>query len=153
MEMKRRAIRESAKDFYTHEELEAWVESANPTRGREIVVDNEAFVAIADDGNRIIGLTNLEYLQAPDTTQGEIGQLYVDPDFGGRGVARALLAAALELAISHGSRQLQATASRRSEPVFAACGYEQVRRQMKEFNGHTYDSAIMMRQLPVGGND
>src|ERR1700690_1311634 len=78
--LKVRAIRVSAAGYYPASALEAWAASVSVDATERAIAVTTAYVAVADRG--IVGYSNL--------IGEEVDQLYVCPDYGGRGVARLL---------------------------------------------------------------
>lgn len=135
--LRARAIRESAADSYDAAALEAWASGASDSEIRQKIEKTSGFVAIAH--RKVIGWANLE--------GDEVGQLYVDPAYGGIGVARALYGAIEAVAAQRGARQLTTVASVRSIPVFRRFGFTEVRTQDRVYDAHSYRVADMTKPL------
>ncbi|WP_309135384.1 GNAT family N-acetyltransferase [Cellulomonas sp.] len=111
------AIRRTAAKDYTPEQIEAWL----GRRGGDLTGWGEArarartLVARTGTGD-VVGFTDL----LPD---GLVDMLFVHPDAGGRGVARALLTAVAAEARARGLRELRTFASRTAQPVFERLGF------------------------------
>lgn len=113
-ELSVRAIRGSAAGHYTPAELDAWVATRSPARHRALIEHTRTLVAMCD--GTPAGFVSVADEPWGTLERGEVDQLFVDPAFGGRGVARALLTAVDDVAtVTH--------ASWRAAPVFERHGY------------------------------
>jgi putative acetyltransferase len=95
-----RAIRVSAAGAYPADAVEAWATGRTVEAVRAMIEVTDGFVATV--GDDVVGWANLD--------GDEIDQLYVDPDAGGRGVARRLYETIEAQARADGLDQLQAVA-------------------------------------------
>src|ERR1019366_9138503 len=77
-----RAIRELCTRDYTLEQIEAWAGPKTPGDYLEPIRSKRLFVA--EQAGRIVGFGDYH------ATKNEISAVYVDPDFGGQGIGRAL---------------------------------------------------------------
>lgn len=110
-----RAVRITARSGYSEAEVEAWLGgprelaawSADRARVRTFVADIDGTVA---------GFADL-------SEAGYVDRLFVDPDFGGRGVATALLADVRRSAHDLGITEMTTHASLVARPVFEAAGF------------------------------
>lgn len=134
---RRRAIRGSPAGLYAADELEAWARGGSADAIRRRIETTAAFVAVV--GTRVVGWAALD--------GDEVDQLYVDPDHGGRGVARRLYAAIEVLAEARGAQQLTAIASLRAIPVFQRFGFTELRRSHRPFGGQSYEVGEMVKRL------
>jgi len=135
--VRQRAIRFSAAGLYDADALEAWASGGSEAELRRKIETTAAFVAVVD--RQVIGWANLD--------GAEVDQLYVDPDYGGIGVARRLYATIEDLARAQGARRLTAVASVRAMPVFRRFGFTEVRQDERYYNGHAYRVADMVKRL------
>lgn len=69
-------------------------------------------------------------------------------DFGGRGVARALMARIHEAASQAGLKRLWAQVSLSAEPFFAHSGFVMEARQQVPLRGQVLSNAVMAKILP-----
>lgn len=110
-----RAVRETARAHYSLVQVEAWAaEGADLDSWAAARAAADTHVAVVD--GRIAGFVDLD-------DQGHIDLLFVDPDFGRRGVASALLAHVVTLARERGLSALTTFASLTSRPVFERHGF------------------------------
>jgi putative acetyltransferase len=135
--VRQRAIRESAAGLYDADAVEAWASGGSEDELRRKIRTTAAFVAVVRE--RAIGWANLD--------GAEVGQLYVDPDHGGTGVARCLYEAIEDLARARGAPRLTAVASLRAVPVFRRFGFAEVRLGDRSYDGHTFRVADMVKPL------
>ena len=115
------AIRESAAEHYEARQLAAWEARRTLEGHRRMIADTAAFVAVVD--GRMIGFATVALAPVGALVAGEVDQLFVDPSYGGRGVARALLEAVATAARQAGLAELVTHASWRAAPVFDRLGY------------------------------
>lgn len=130
-----RAIRVSARDVYSPAQIDAWATGGSTERVADLIEHTVAFVAEVD--GRVVGFSNL--------AGSEVDQLYVDPDVGGRGVARGLYRAVEDEARRRGIGRLTATASLRARPAFVAFGFHEVARRERLFNGEAFPVVEMAK--------
>ena len=133
------AIRTSASAEYTPAQQEAWC-ARRTLDGHRRMID-EATVLVAVVGEEVVGFASLVLAMH------ELDQLYVSPRAGGRGVARALLAAAHAAAAEAGLTQLDARASDRAVGVFEAAGYARLEREVVELDGERLGRFHVRRPL------
>lgn len=116
-----RAVTVTARSRYTEEQVQAWLGAPMNLddwhRDRQAV---ETFVAEVD--GRVAGFTDL-------AENGYVDRLFVDPQYGRRGVATGLLEHLARLARARGIPQLSTHASLVARPVFEAAGFEVVERE------------------------
>lgn len=84
-----RAVRETCADFYSDEQVESWLKGRSAKEYREGIEKVEIFVA--EEEGEVMGFVH--------AVSGEIMGLYVDPDFHGSGVGKALLNYGMEIAL------------------------------------------------------
>jgi putative acetyltransferase len=135
--VRQRAIRESAVGLYDADALEAWASGGSEDELRRKIRTTAALVAVVHE--RVVGWANLD--------GAEVGQLYVDPDHGGTGVARCLYQAIEDLARARGAPRLTAVASLRAVPAFRRFGFAEVRLGDRSYDGHTFRVADMVKPL------
>ena len=110
-----RAVRETARAHYSPEQVEAWAaEYGDLDSWAAARAAAHTQLAIVD--GHVAGFTDLD-------DHGYIDMLFVDPDFGRRGVASALLASVVALARQRGLPALTTFASLTSRPVFERHGF------------------------------
>jgi putative acetyltransferase len=134
-----RAIRISAASVYGPEQIEAWAQPLDVGSSRLLIERTTTFVAVAT--GHVVGFASLV------ASSGVLDQLYVDPDAGGRGVARSLCGAVEGEAVALGLHRLTTTASLRAAPALARIGYEELHRGERLFNGHRFPVVEMARTL------
>ncbi|HLM96847.1 MAG TPA: GNAT family N-acetyltransferase [Acidimicrobiales bacterium] len=134
-----RAIRISAAEVYDPEQIEAWASPLDVESSRLLIERTTTFVAVAD--GRVVGFASL----VPSSAV--LDQLYVDPDAGGRGVARSLCGAVEGEAVSLGLHRLTTTASLRAAPALSRLGYEELQPGERLFNGRRFPVVEMARTL------
>ncbi len=128
-----RAIRGSAASLYSPTQIEAWASGGSRHGVHRMIEETVSFVAEADGA--VVGFTNLD--------GGDVDQLYVDPEVGGRGVARAPYGAVEEEARRRRIRTPTATASLRAVPAFVRFGFAALERSERPFNGEQPGNGIV----------
>ena len=110
-----RAVRETARTHYSPVQVEDWAAGGEDLDSWAAArAAAETYVAVVD--GHIAGFVDLD-------DQGDVDMLFVDPDFGRRGVASALLAHVVALARERGLPALTTFASLTSRPVFERRGF------------------------------
>lgn len=109
------AIRRTAAAHYMSEQLAAWAGGAD-----DLVAWNTsrsaAWTVVAVVDGRVVGFSDL-------TADGVLDMLYVHPDAGGRGVARALIETVLDEAREHGASRATRPSPHLPHPPFARLGF------------------------------
>ena len=95
-ELSLQAIHTSAAEHYSTAELAAWASRRSPEGHRRML--EQTYLLVAEVDGRIAGFANLE--AGAEAGTGVVDQLFVSPLSGGRGVARALLDALEDHAVS-----------------------------------------------------
>ena len=98
-----------------------------------MIADTAAFVAVVED--RLVGFATVALAPVGALVRGEVDQLFVDPSYGGRGVARALLTAVATAAEQAGLAELVTHASWRAAPVFERLGYRREEVETVDLDG------------------
>jgi putative acetyltransferase len=135
--LKASAIRVSAARYYPPPALEVWAASVSVEAIERAVATTTAYVAVTDIG--IVGYSSLR--------GEEVDQLYVRPDYGGRGVARLLYEHVEAVAVGRGIERLTATASLRSAPVFLRFGFDEDERIERLYDGVPYEVVLVSKRL------
>ena len=110
-----RAVRETARAHYSPDQIEAWA-ADHGDLDSWAAARAAAHTYLAIIGDRVAGFTDLD-------DSGYIDMLFVEPDFGRRGVASALLAHVIALGRARGLPALTTFASLTSQPVFERLGF------------------------------
>ena len=110
-----RAVRETANANYSPEGIEAWAADCGDLDSWA-AARAAAHTQLAIIDGQVVGFTDVD-------DHGYIDMLFVDPDFGRRGVASALLASVIALARQRGIPALTTFASLTSRPVFERHGF------------------------------
>lgn len=122
------ASRATYRGIYTDEYLEALCPRERAYRWREegkghLALDNPEFaVFVAFEGDRIIGFADIG--PSDSTVQAELYALYVDPEYIGKGVGKALFQASVQHAEMHGFKAVSAQVL--SGNVLARAFYERM---------------------------
>jgi putative acetyltransferase len=111
----RRAVRETASRDYTAEQVAAWApDTVDLPAWNERRLGADTFVATID--GRVVGFSDVR-------DGGLLDMLFVHPEAGGRGVARALVEAVIGRARELGLTRLHTHASRTARPAFERFGF------------------------------
>jgi len=121
LELLERAVVTTGRARYTQAQVEAWL---GPPRGlAEWNVERMAVhTVVAEEDGSVAGFADLDDL-------GYVNRLFVDPRFGRRGVAGALLEAVRSFARTRGLTALTTHASLIARPVFERAGFGVVREE------------------------
>jgi putative acetyltransferase len=139
------AILGSAAGAYTGAQLRAWVGRRSVAGHVAMVERTTAFVA--EEDGAVVGFATVALEAGHGLVAGEVDQLFVRPEAGGRGVARALLAAVEDAARGAGLTGLVTHASWRAVPVFERYGYEQVEVETVAVGDQELTRALMRKRL------
>ena len=137
------ALRTSAAEHYTSEQLEAWA-SLRTLAGHERMVET-TFLLVAEVDGVLTGFANLV------VETGLVDHLFVAPAAGGRGVATRLLDALEEHARAEGLTFLESHASKRAIVVFERCGYERLELETVEIDGLALERYLVRKSLGTAG--
>lgn len=111
-----RAIRGTASKDYSPDQIAAWA-----PEDVDLVEWNErrlaAYTVVAAIDGRVVGFSDV-------TDDGLLDMLFVHPDAGGNGVARALVGAVVSTARELGLARIHTHASRTAMPAFGRFGFE-----------------------------
>jgi putative acetyltransferase len=140
------AIARSASGHYDDRQRTAWAGRRTPQGHRGMIRETAVFVGLV--GEEIAGFASVALRPVGRLQAGEVDQLFVDPRFGGRGVARRLLEAVARAAADAGLQELLTHASWRAQPVFEALGYRQTAVETVDVDGVQLTRALMRR--PIG---
>lgn len=110
------AIRLTAAAVYGPEQVDAWAGPSRPDLSSWDVRRREAFTLVAELDDTAVGFTDL-------LPNGLVDMLFVHPQTGGRGVARALLTAIKLEARTRDITDLRTFASRSAQPAFEHLGF------------------------------
>ncbi|HEY3505417.1 MAG TPA: GNAT family N-acetyltransferase [Actinocatenispora sp.] len=111
-----RAIRDTASNDYSPEQLAAWAPtSVDLAEWNVRRLTAHTFVATVEQ--RVVGFSDV-------TDDGLLDMLFVHPDVGGRGTARALVGAVISKARELGLSRIHTHASRTARPAFERFGFE-----------------------------
>ncbi|WP_182113311.1 MULTISPECIES: GNAT family N-acetyltransferase [unclassified Actinotalea] len=138
--VRERAIRVSAAEVYDAATVDAWASGGSSERLRHLVAQALGVVATVD--GEVVGWACLE--------GEEVQQLYVHPEHGGRGVARAMYEALERAAVDSGTVRLRTTASLRSAPAFDRFGFTERSRGPEPFPGGPVEVVRMGKELRDG---
>lgn len=142
------AIQESAAGHYDQRQRDAWAGRRTEEGHRELVEQTRTLVAVV--GEDVAGFLAVALQPVGRLRAGEVDQLFVDPRYGGRGIARRLLAAADEAARSAGLRRLETHASWRAAPAFERCGWTRGDVETVDVQGVELTRVAMHRDLSTG---
>jgi GNAT superfamily N-acetyltransferase len=83
----------------------------------------------------------------PATEAAKVRAMYTHPDFTRRGVGRAILDACEAAARAEGFAAVEMMATLSGEPLYRACGYEQIERVMVDADGYPVPGVRMGKAL------
>lgn len=111
-----RAIDRTARADYSEAQRAAWAHRDGRTVPAWHADRSAADTWVAEIDGRVLGFIDLD-------SAGTIDMLFVDPDFGRRGIAAALLAKSLAHAVSRRLSHVRTYASDTARPFFLAHGF------------------------------
>lgn len=119
-----RAVRVTATGDYTDAQLKAWApgDLDGPQRTAWAHARTSAHTIVAVENDRIAGFSDL-------VSSSVLDMLYVDPDFGRRGIGSALITEIVNLARSGRAPAIKTDASLTARPVFERHGFAVVTQQ------------------------
>lgn len=135
-----RAIRSTAAADYTPEQIAAW-SSDDRDRREWAAARAAADTVVAVDEGRVVGFIDID-------GDGYIDMLFVDPGFGRRGVAAALLEVVVVAARAAGIVELTTNASLTARPFFERYGFGVVAEQHPVVRGVQLTNFALRRVLP-----
>lgn len=146
-----RAITQSAARHYSPDQVAAWAGRRTVEGHRRMVQSTHMLVAVLGD-EEIVGFSSLALEPLDGLVPGEIDQLFVDPDHGGRGIASSLLQALHMVAENSQLSELVTHASWRAVPVFEAAGFQRVEVESVSLDGQVLTRVRMRRVVEAGGD-
>src|SRR5271154_5023498 len=108
------AIKGISDKFYTKSEVLTWASTAKPSDFEAVIKDFAWYVA--EDGNHVVGCGFV------DKATGEIGGIFVDPQFQRRNIGLQILSCLEAVAKEHNIRTLYLDATLNAEPFYSAAG-------------------------------
>ncbi|MEU4155255.1 GNAT family N-acetyltransferase [Actinoplanes sp. NPDC026670] len=138
------AIHGTASRDYTPEQVRAWApDTVDEVRWKGRRAAAYTYVACLD--GVVVGFSDF-------TDEGLLDMLFVHPDAGGRGVARALVGRVLREAVAAGHRRLHVHASLTARPAFERFGFVVDAARVVEVRGQRLRNFDMSISLP-GADD
>jgi putative acetyltransferase len=135
----RDAIDMLAADDYSDEQREAWASRADDAMAFGArLADCLTLLALVD--HEVAGFASLKNLDL-------IEMLYVDPAYGRRGVATALIDALARIALSRGATKLTSEVSDNAKPLFDREGFVAQRRNLNPIGDEWLANTTMTRPL------
>jgi putative acetyltransferase len=133
-----RSIMQLCANDYTPEQIRAW--SSGPPERFVKIINQSPYMAVFETANQIAGFVTLK----PDLS---IWQLYIDPDFIGRGIGSNLLETALDFATSTNMREISTKSSLTAQRFYERHGFKAIRPETIEIRGVFLPAIAMTRIL------
>jgi putative acetyltransferase len=140
------SIRRAAASHYSAAELEAWVATRSVAGHRRMLERTAAFVVV-DETEDMAGFATVALQPTGTLERGEVDQLFVSPEHGGRGAARLLLATVEATARDAGVTSLSTHASWRAVPVFERLGFTRVEVETVPIGDQVLTRVLMRKRL------
>jgi putative acetyltransferase len=145
------AVHMTAAGAYPSDVLDSWSPLPDEARYedmRRAIANGEELLVVAECLSQVVGFGSI----VPHL--GELRAVYVHPSDARRTVGSQLLSRLEELAVSHGLRTLNVTASTNAERFYSRAGYEIVRRDVHQLRNVSAMDCFRMRKrlVPVGPN-
>jgi putative acetyltransferase len=144
-ELSVRAIRGSASTHYGPDQVDAWA-GRRTVEGHAWMTRNTV-VLVAEMDDVAVGFCSVAVAPVAALQAGEVDQLFVAPEHGGRGVARLLLAAVAARARAAGLTSLCTHASWRAVPAFEHAGYRREEVETVDLGGVSLTRVLMTTRL------
>jgi predicted N-acetyltransferase YhbS len=125
-------VRAACVDFYTSEQIEAWLGGRSPEGYHKGIKKGEMFVA--EDNGEVVGFGHV--------VPGEIVAIFVDHGKHGMGIGKALVEHAIEMA-SDGERKVIVRATLNAIPFYEKSGFVKVKEDADIDNGVEVPVLIM----------
>jgi putative acetyltransferase len=138
-EIFRLSIEELAAEDYDEEQREAWASGADDEQAFGARL-SEALTMLAVIDGAIAGFACLKGAD-------QIDMLYVDPEFAGQGVGRALVDALAKLAQARGAKRLTTEASDVAKPLFERLGFSAQKRNLVRVGDQWLANTTMAKAL------
>ena len=123
---------------YSPKQVKAWSNFADLINWNQFLIDQEFWVV--EINNVIAGYISLD-------KNGYLDHLYVHHQYQGVGVASQLIKALESEAKKRGESKTWASVSITAQPFFKSKGYKEVRKEIREANGESFENAIMEKEL------
>ena len=133
------AIRGLAKDHYTCEQIEVWAERLDRESFTASIEAGKVFVAEYD--GEIAGFAQI------DIPTGEVGSIYVSPEYAGRGIGSEMMIFVEDLASSHGVNSLFLRASLNAVPFYKKAGFVEEGEIVHQLDSTEFNCVIMRKVL------
>jgi putative acetyltransferase len=127
---------------YTPQQIEAWAPDP-PDLLAWAIRFRSGTILVADEDGVVAGFVRFE-------ANGLVDLLYVHPDHERQGIGRALLEAACDRMLRHGTRRLVSEVSLAARPLFEASGFRVESEQSVERRGIRFLNFRMARELDGG---
>lgn len=134
-----RAIRRTASERYSPRQVEVWSGRIRADTHHPVIADRAAWVAEVD--GVVVGFVSL----TRETST--LNLLYVDPEYGRRGIGLALALHAVDQAKREGMSELKVSASHLSLPVFLRAGFVMTECLCKSMGGLEFECFAMVHHL------
>jgi putative acetyltransferase len=141
-----RAVHGSAATHYNREQLDAWAPRADAAGlARWAARRAAAHTVVAVEDGQIAGFSDL-------VDQTLLDMLFVDPDFGRRGVGSALISAIIGLAQEADAPYVETHASLTARPVFERHGFALIAEERPVIRGVEMSNFTMRLELDSAGH-
>ncbi len=138
-EVQRLAILTLGRSHYSEAAVEAWASGLTPEGFEKAIAED--YVVVAERGARVVGFGRLG-------SSGEIGAVYVRPEFARRGIGGAILGELISEARRRWLREVHCESSLRAEGFNAQAGFESGERCKHRFrDGREIDCIPMKKAI------
>jgi putative acetyltransferase len=120
--LRTRAVITNCATHYSKEIIQKWAPAGVPKTYPRLIETGCAIVA--EDGDVLLGYGIVDLASA------EVEAMFVDPQWGGRGIGRQLMATLEEMALARAFTQLHVTASLNAVAFYQAFGFVRVRDEL-----------------------
>ncbi|MFA4814877.1 MAG: GNAT family N-acetyltransferase [Candidatus Gracilibacteria bacterium] len=136
-ELHTNAVRTTCKDFYTDEQIEAWLKDRSPEGYHEGISEGETY--LVEEKGKILGFGH--------ATPGELLAVYVNTDSQKRGVGKELLDYGLKIAVK-GYKKVKLKSTLNATSFYKKHGFVQKKKSWVLRNGVKIPIVVMEYLVP-----
>ncbi len=135
-----KAVTTSCKDFYTPEQITAWLKGRSPEGYHEGIEKGEMFVA--EDNGKIVGFGH--------AIQGEVLAVFVYPDCQKQGIGTSIFNHALEIASQDNPASIRIESTVNASDFYEHHGFEKTQESTFTRNGVEMPMVILEKKRTCG---
>ena len=133
------SIRELCREHHSDAEIEVWTKGRTPERYKSHIINQNVF--IAQHKNTAVGFSTF------NIKTGEIIQLYVHPEYAGKGVGSRILVNILNIAEKADLNEIHCNSSLNAEKFYLKAGFKAEEKCINFINGGEVTCVPMRKSL------